>query len=381
MPAYCPWCMADLDFNPKKVRWICAGEEKHIRIPSMVGGNPVCPECGAPMTNMACPNSDCRVRALPTDFDKFDEYIYLTLVGPKSVGKTVYMTMLTEKISKIFRDNYRYSVTLDPMSIENQTEERNRLYSNHMMPVYTSVGNQKPIILRFKFSIDTRTKMPRIVLVIQDTPGEIYTNEKSYEIHNPPISDYLQKSDGILFLVDPLQMEAVRNCIALEDLPNDNINELGRLFNNVLEQFSAEIKRRKENVDRNGKIKTKLATILMKEDAIGREPLNEGEEAVLIGSDSFIRRSAGTIDLDGLNIISQEIEEYINDNADGLATDIKASYERGCFKFFAVSALGTSPSKDENGDMIIPNNPIPFRIADPIIWMLSATGSKLKLFR
>ena len=376
MPAYCPWCMADLDFNPKRIRWICSGEGKHIGIPSRVGRNPVCPECNAPMTNMACPNPDCRVRALPTDFDKFDEYVYLTLVGPKAVGKTVYMTMLTEKISRIFRDNYRYSVSLDPMSRENQTIERSGLYDNHVMPNYTSVGNQKPIILRFRFS-GVSTKKPRIVLVIQDTPGEIYTNARSYEIHNPPFSDYLQKSDGILFLVDPLQMEAVRDCIALEDLPDDNIGELGGLFNNVLEQFSSEIKRREENVDRNGKIKTKLATILMKVDAIDREPLNEGEEAILIGSDSLIRRSAGTIDLDGLNMISQEIEEYVEENADGLATAIEAGYERGCFKFFAVSALGTSPTRDENNNTIIPNNPIPFRIADPIIWMLSATGSNL----
>lgn len=373
MTAKCPWCMSDLDFRRlEKKLWVCA--QGHVGVPKDTRNGLICRECNERVRQMVCPN--CKL-SLPLGFESFDEYVYLTLVGPKAVGKTVYMTILTDKIGAFFRANYKCSVITNQVSLSDHNNNIDNITRNGILPSYTEVNNQKSIIME----ITNTVKHNKVALIIQDTPGEIYTNaEKSKEIERPPISNYLQKCDGILFLVDPLQMTTIRNIISIPEdkLPSDNITELQNLFNNVLSQFSNCIKRDKDNIDRKGKIKTKLATIIMKEDVLERIPQNIAEQEILFSDQSRVRSTfigSGQVDLSAIDIVSDELKRYLDDYADGLSTNVEGLYKD--YKFFAVSALGIEPVKDSNGVMKIDSNPRPFRITDPILWMLMATGCKI----
>ena len=375
MQAKCPWCMEDLDFRkPEKKLWVCA--QDHIGIPKDTRNGLICKQCKGRVRQMVCPSCN---EPLPVGFNEFDEYIYLTLVGPKAVGKTVYMTILTDRIGEFFRNNFMCSVLINRMSLSSHSANIEGIKGKVGLPIYTLVGDQKSVILEITNNITRR----KLALVIQDTPGEIYTNsERSKQIEKPPISSYLQKADGILFLVDPLQMERVRNIISISrpemKLPESNINELPNLFNNVLGQFSYCIKEDKYNVDKQGKIKTKLATVIMKEDVLESPKQNNTEEEILFSDSTRVRNlfmAPGKVDIGTIDIVSDELKKYLEKNADGLSTNIEGLYKD--YRFFAVSALGCEPVKDADNKVIIDSDPRPFRIVDPIIWLLVVTESRI----
>ena len=376
---FCPWCMEDLDFKHlEKIPHICP--EGHVHIPKSKHKNLYCPECKKDVSLMQCPFCGTN---LPPAYETFDEYRAVTLVGPKQVGKTVFLTVLTHEMTQggihSFVREFSTSVNINTQFMNTLNKNYVNLYNDkeneRKVLEYTKTGDQRPLVLELKNTAHGTS----LALVIYDTPGELYgVIDKNDEVNRPPISNYLRKSDGILFLIDPLQLPSVRDVISIPEssLPMDNGDLIyNNMFKTILTQISACIRVDKSNVTKDNKINKKMAVVLMKFDVLMKAPQNNAEAAIIFGPDSIpvnVSRDPSDSPADWLskiNYISQDLEDrFINIHVSDLGYSLRAEYMD--FKFFPTSALGENP----NG-LKLSHVPMPFKIYDPFVWLLSATDS------
>jgi len=316
-----------------------------------------CPDCREESRTHLCPKCHSE---LPDH--EYKNYIF-SVIGAKGAGKSHYIAVLINQIMGQY--GYREDILLS----EKDDYTINRYRNDFKAPVFnekqtinvtrsalTDANTQRPLI----FSLDIKRKRfllgdtKNIVnLIFFDTAGEDLNDSDVMST----VNRYIYRSDGIILLIDPLQLSRVRERLRLKhsgiELPEQNTD-------------TAEILIRTTNLIRNGKrlkgkdrISIPLAIAFSKFDAV--QPI--------IGDDQLSWNNApchrGGFDWEDFSAVNDEMEYLLKEEwkQGALLQRVRSWYSK--YGFFGLSALGSNPC-DSRIDHIAP-----IRVLDPFLWLLA----------
>jgi hypothetical protein len=168
---------------------------------------------------------------------------------------------------------------------------------------------------------------------------------------------YLANSDGIIFLLDPLQIPAVRNLVGdSTQLPSENTDPqeiIGR---------AASLIRQMRQMSPTEKITAPVALAFSKLDVI--RPLFEPSSPVHQAS-----RHEGFFDATDAQRVNDNMRAYLAQWV-GAGLDLFLQHNFENYSYFGLSALGSAP--DAHGRL--PFGVTPFRVEDPLLWILYRLG-------
>lgn len=278
----------------------------------------------------------------------------ISVVGASQVGKSVYMTTLLYVLEKYTCERIGASM-IAGSSLYNDDirENQERIFEKNLMPDPTPKQHMEPLIENWKFKDD---KIPPITLIFYDVPGEGMTDKSYIEKHGR----HIKNSDGIIFLVDPLQMRTLRKKISIANREfkgdfSQKYQESKDIIVYLFENFISKQSKERTNIP--------TAVVITKSDML--KNLNDEE---YISKNSNIFKNYNHREFFNLNEfenIDGEVRKFLA-KVDSAFKGAMDTY----FKttgYFAVSSLGCNPQnlKIDNSTNI---NPI--RVDEPFLWLL-----------
>ncbi len=324
-----------------------------------------CPKCEAESSTRICPA--CHMQ-LPVQFGKVSSKL-IALVGAKESGKTVYMTVLVHELM------HRVGEDLNASISGADDETRRRFASDYELPLYqkkqllpstttAAATNRAPLV--FRFTSETKSRLSRngtgdprrTLLSFFDTAGEDLRSAQSVEEN----VQYLAAADGVLLLLDPLQMRGARDLAA----PGTKLPTLGAVGDepaNVLENVT-DLIMKNEGTKARQRIGKPLAIVFTKIDALLHEfretsPLRQPP----VSTPYFDERDSLEVHSD----IQRQLARWEGSRIDQIAQKNYHTY-----RYFGVSALGETPTRDNS---VSPRGIRPYRVSNPFTWMLSQFGT------
>ncbi|NGN63560.1 hypothetical protein G5C51_06525 [Streptomyces sp. A7024] len=322
-----------------------------------------CPECQGETSYRICPV--CHM-TLPAQFGVVANRL-IAMVGAKASGKTVYMTVLLHEMMNQVGAAYGASL----MGSDDNTLRRYRDdYQDHLYrdgqlfggtrPAGATDNRVAPLVFRFGLRRRVRFKErpQHTVLSFFDTAGEDFNSRESVEVN----TRYLASADGIILILDPLQMPAARRLVREgTQVPGGEgvdspVNVLSRVTDQLLTQ---------DRTDSSGRIRTPVAVVFSKMDAF-THLLERGSPLLAHPS-----QGDGRFDVEDSRNVHEEVRQLLKE-WEGVAIDqlMENTYSR--FRYFGVSALGAGPTADAR---VAATGIQPYRVADPLLWLLSEFGS------
>ena len=170
-----------------------------------------CSECNEDSRKRLCPNCHSELPHTTGDCRTF----IFAVIGAKEAGKSHYLAILIDEIKK--RVGPKLAMLLEPLNDETIKRYRREFWD----PVFkdgrtietTKPGlTERPRPLVYSLAISGKTILRRtkirdvVVIVFFDTAGEDLNDEDVMAT----VNKYIFRSDGILLLIDPLQLNEVR---------------------------------------------------------------------------------------------------------------------------------------------------------------------------
>jgi GTPase SAR1 family protein len=322
----------------------------------------LCGDCGQRSHKRLCPL--CH-QELPHTFGEYRNYIF-AVIGAKGAGKSHYIPALVEQIKH--HAGPRMHMLLQPVNDNTINRYRNDFYE----PIY---NRRRQLVTTQSATADNRVQLPltfsltftghgfldkgrikkAVTISFFDTAGEDMKSEDTMSI----VNKYIYRSDGILLLLDPLQIDRVRDCLGQSaNLPQKE-TETEDIVPRVTELIRKGWKGR--GLDSGEKIKIPLAVALSKLDAL--KPLMHPQMQLMASSKAgtaFDKRDFDAMDAEVRSFIMQWKSEHLIQQV----TTAFASHG-----FFGLSALGNPPTTTGDIPSIMPH-----RVADPFLWLLYKNG-------
>lgn len=278
----------------------------------------------------------------------------ISVVGASQVGKSVYMTALLYVLEKYTCERIDASLIAGSSEYNDEIREnQEKIFDNNIMLDPTPKQYVEPLIANMKFKND---KIPPLTLIFYDVPGEGMTDKSYIEKHG----DHIKNSDGIIFLVDPLQMRALRKKISLmnKEVKGDFTEKYQEPKDIIVYFFENFISKQSHE-----KTSIPTAVVVTKSDML--KNLRDEE---YISENSNIFRNYNHekfFNLNEFENINGEVMKFL-EKADA---PFKGAMD-ACFKttgYFAVSSLGYNPQNlkiDENVGIEH------IRVDEPFLWLL-----------
>lgn len=316
-----------------------------------------CLHCREASLEVYCPESLNDIyagpRLIPRDYLS-GSGLTVALVGAKASGKSNYIGVLVNEIRK--KMSRSFNCTLNICC----SEESKKYYDdNYYGPLYktghtvsaTDVTNIPPLLFPLNFMDNKNRIKSTVSLTFYDTAGENFDKADSINI----FSRYIPNADGIIMLLDPLQLPYVREQLAGKiDLPpqNTDVNEiLSRIVTNI-----RNVKKIKDN------IKTPLAVVFTKIDALIKFGLIDSDSVIATESEHLNRGMFIQSDFEAVNVLMTDmLEHWLDDEL----IRLMRHFEK--YSFFGLSALGDVP----NGMKLSGSTIKPLRVLDPLLWLLA----------
>ena len=314
-----------------------------------------CSSCGQLSRKRLCPH--CHME-LPHTTGKFRNLI-LAVIGAKEAGKSHYLAVLIDQIRK--HVGPALDILLEPLNDQTIKRYREDFYEPifHRGTVIRGTVSaladrrvQMPLVysltLSGKGSLGKRRIKGVVTLVFFDTAGEDLNNEDTMST----VNKYIYRSDGIILLLDPLQLARVRD--QLDDsvpLPSRN-TETSDIISRTTKLILAG-----RELSADAMVKTPLAVAFSKFDAV--EPLVDPQ--FQLNSDPDHLGGYDRADFEAVNAEMQSLLAEWDDHT--ILHQVETRYKR--FGYFGLSALGCNP----HGDKKIPRV-MPRRAEDPFLWLL-----------
>lgn len=325
-----------------------------------------CPECGEESFKVICPH--CH-NLLPRQMVK-KRGLIISIVGARSSGKTNYITVLINELMRNCNNLGELGILPSPVADrpENTTQERyindfyNILYRKGQCPQATDVTDARsrvPLIYEV-----TQKGRDSIFLVFYDTAGENFNTLSSIEKE----VKFLQKSDATIFVMDTFNIPAVHDRLSADyKLPElRSPSQFYEIFATVRGFF--------EEHNAREQFKKPLAMVFTKIDAILLSPDKFSDS---MPTDMSMERNSSFLSGDGVDL--SEFESIHDGMTAALTawgqgpfiTNVNNVYSR--YRFFGISALGSTPVNN------MVRNLKPYRVLDPLVWILSELKYKFPI--
>lgn len=358
----CPRCFEMQSLS--EVRYICTNT--HSRCQCAINRvaqkpnnlkKPVCEECKTPLVTKICPKCG---EELPLNIGNVKNYP-IAIIGAKETGKSNYVAVLINQLKNEIGRAFNCALMAcgDKTLNRYRTDFYDPLYRNRTCVGGSDAGEVEPLIYSLIFQ-RKKSLFNRIFGVVNDavsltffdTAGENLNSFASMQTFNR----YLYHSAGIILLLDPLQLPAVRDKLNGKiRLPEENTD-----VNTILNRTIEIIRTGSGLTNLNKKIKIPLAIAFTKIDAV--EDLLDPSSCLKNDSTHIKKGFFDEIDFEYANNEMQSlVESWLGE---GLYQLVSTQFTT--FAFFGLSALGSNPDMDNK----IPKFR-PFRVADPFLWILA----------
>lgn len=316
----------------------------------------VCPVCHSRSDKRICPH--CHAD-LPHTTGKFKNYVF-AVIGAKDSGKSHYIAVLIDQIKRRIGPNMKLLLTAEnDFTIDRYTKsfydpifnKGETIYATKSATVDHSV--QRPMVYGIRIHGDGLFKKniikKYITLVFFDTAGEDLNDENTMST----VNKYIYRADGIILLIDPLQLKSVR-----EHLPGGTpLPSMWTETSEILNRATRLIEKGR-NLEPTDKIDTPLAIAFSKFDAV----------LPLIDAQFQLHHSAnhdsGFDNDDFVAIHSEMLSLLAKWGGQDIIQLAQARYTK--HGFFGLSALGCNPHDTQKIPSVLPN-----RVEDPFLWLLA----------
>lgn len=304
----------------------------------------ICPHCHNP---------------LPPNYGKYQVH-FIATVGITSSGKTVYLSQLLKRM-----DEYMANVGLGTL---NMTPANAKFLKEHPvrmdipLPQGTTPGALSDPL--FYVILD---KNEYHTLVFYDVAGENCVRAEDMDKYGP----FIENADGIIMILDPDQFSVVNK--SMEDDVAGPKEVLTAMFNSFLSSNNVK-----------GRSSVPLALALSKSDKLEDQDILNANSNVF--RDIVYNERRPGFDVQQYRNLMGEVRKFLKDMPEGRGLTVVME---NCFTttgFFAFSALNCKVKVEErleNGEMkkvAVPvAHPIPRRIEEPLLWLLSEFGIVQKL--
>ena len=324
-----------------------------------------CDKCGKPSTRFVCPH--CH-NWLPTEMIEEGSEI-ISIVGAPNSGKTVYFFNLMRQLEM---KGYLLGLTV---TVQDEGPDKYKktsmiyrdmvklMYEDKLLPPKTPVNEgEKPVPLIFKLSNKKlgQKSGKTIYIVFYDTPGEAFQDSEQIS----RMADHVSNSAGILLFVDPYNIQKLTETLQAAsngEVLSGGTQENDTVLNSLLQKVDV---KQSENKP--------FAIVFSKIDAVMEGLLKVGAGVLqniidLKKNSSFLKNKK--LSLSEIEQISGALEEISHDwDVGDMKARIREKYREENIKMFAVSSLGCQPVNGE-----IPNLN-PYRVMDPLVWILHKMG-------
>lgn len=349
---------------PKMGKTTFKNPEKGLLIPKSAK----CPECGSSTYAVVCPS--CHNK-LP-ESTLLGKDMIISVVGSRDTGKSHFVGVIINEL--IERISVKFGGAMEGFD-DTMTRYKAGAYQKLYLDLQkldltkSSVqdvnnGAYRPLIftLKLKHKSFLREQIDSFTLVFFDTAGEDLNDEDTMST----VNKYICKSAGIIFLLDPMQIPAVRNQL------DENIVSRASSVDWKQATRSDDIMSRVSKLIRNDrhmkaekKIDIPVAAVFSKFDAIA-SLIPEGS-SILETSPHCAEK---VFDMSDWHNVDNEIKSLLVEwGAESFMSQVDVNYSN--YSYFAVSALGmdNNPKEDRRID-----RPRPHRIEDPLLWILKENG-------
>jgi hypothetical protein len=374
----CPYCfepyrLKDTPFRCSSPASRCAPERDELRARVWEEVTPIgrvlpaegfrhehrCPTCGNASRKRLCPH--CHME-LPHTTGKFRNLIF-SVIGAKEAGKSHYLAVLIEQIRKHAGPDL--GMLLEPLNDHTIRRYREDFYEpifRRGMAIRGTVSAladrrvQIPLVYTLTFTgknlFGQRAIKGLVTLVFFDTAGEDLNDQDTMST----VNKYIYRSDGIILLLDPLQLERVRDqlkgTVPLPSRNADTADIVTRVTKLILEGHQ---------LSPDARIATPLAVAFSKFDAV--EPLIDQQFQLRADPD---HRSG--FDLADFLAVNTEMQSLLTEWDSPLLKEQVESHFK-TFGFFGLTALGCNPHRDQKIPRVLPR-----RVEDPFLWLLHHHG-------
>jgi hypothetical protein len=332
-----------------------------LRLPG-IGREARCPRCKGPTSVRACPT--CHT-PLSATFGESNSPL-IGLVGGKGAGKTVYTAVLHHELRNSVRRRFAADIRLvggqqGGFGSARQWLETNeeQLYGDGKLFAATAAardGIRAPVVIEWR---QPRRRLGRetfetTVLSFYDAAGEDLRSVESVRDQA-----YLEVCKGLVLLLDPWQLPGVAARIDVPRwAPGSSVPPL-----EILGAIT-DLLRMTHRVSASKKVPVPLAVVFAKIDAL----------YPVLGPDHPLMRptrTTGGYDDAAGQSTHEHVRAMLHDyGADDIDALLEHNYAN--FRYFAVSALGAPPDYDR--DVIDGNGVRPFRVEEPLLWLLTRFG-------
>lgn len=392
----CPYCFETFDQSDVMFRCTCvkmkdpaltkywgvAPEEGFSFKPgfslgNILGGVPKsakCPKCNRATSSLVCPH--CH-NQLPRRLVEKKGYI-ISIIGATSSGKTNYIATLINQLQAngIHLDHVGVMLsTIAPTSRIEKIDERdvevnsitryeldfyNYIFAKKTCPPQTAVGEGRskyPIIVE----LSQKNKTP-LHLVFYDTAGENFNIARNIEAN----VQYMLRSDAFIFLLDTAEIPFVR----------DRLNKgpvklkYDAIVNSVKDFFEGHPDSRKF-------FKKPIAFTFNKIDLIlkNQELFRDSSIPNMTWENNSSFLDGSGVNMSEMDSISNGIKSALCEcwGESNFVVSMESFYKN--LKFFGVSGLGEDPTLDKI------TNLRPYRVLDPLVWILKEFNYSLPIYK
>lgn len=309
-----------------------------------------CDKCKRQSSKRVCPK--CHFE-LSHDAGLIEDHL-IAIIGARGTGKGHYFATLINRLEHEVGTQFGFGLRM----LGDETRDRYR--NDYYLPIF----ERKKILQPTRSAvIDATTKTPMVFrLTLQqgrriravnlsffDSAGE---DMRSLDTMSTE-ARYICHAAGIIFLLDPLQIPAIRQQLPADSLPDaDNHAEPTYIVERLRELFERQL-----SLPATAKVKTPVAFVLSKIDELS-PILNPGSSLHRTGE------HFGYLNLSDVQSIHTEVWNYVQTWMGG-GFDSRAETGFGKYHYFGVSSLGRPP--DAHGEL---ESISPVRIEDPFLWLL-----------
>jgi GTPase SAR1 family protein len=317
-----------------------------------------CPHGHLPQTRRVCPS--CGRDLLREYVDSGGRTI--AVIGSSDSGKSTWVGVLVHEFQRGQVSTRFAGMSLDLLGEASRVRYR-RDFATPLFeegrPVTQTPSalrsDPEPLMFSLRFPRPRRIGSPRVapvVTVFYDTAGEDVARAQAMD----QLISYLDAAEGIVMLLDPVQMPRVRELVGgtAKTGFTDQLHVVNRLVELLRERSRSPVTKR---------LRTPLAVALTKVDLL-RDTF---------GPESPLRRPSphdGHYDEADGRDVHEEVRAWLDRWYDS-AFDRTVANAFQSYRYFGLSALGEPPL---DGSRLSPAGVHPYRLEDPMLWLLARFG-------